>query len=96
MKAIDQFKTGLEHNRTGLGGVAVSVCSAHPDVLRATFRTAIKYETFALIESTSNQVDQYGGYTGMRQGEGVRRGQRPAEEGRFAEEGIVLGGDTGG
>lgn len=43
-----------------------SVCSAHPMVIEATFVHALRHGTpFALIEATSNQVNQYGGYTGM-------------------------------
>ena len=43
-----------------------SVCSAHPLVIEATFGHALRHDaSFALIEATSNQVNQYGGYTGM-------------------------------
>ena len=93
MHAIDQFMDGIERNRSGQGGAAVSVCSAHPDVLRATFRTALAHDTFALIESTSNQVDQYGGYTGMRPGDFVGLVHGLAKEEGFPTERILLGGD---
>jgi len=43
-----------------------SVCSAHPLVIEAAMRQAIDDGTPLLIEATSNQVDQFGGYTGMR------------------------------
>ncbi len=44
----------------------VSVCSAHPLVIEATFLHALRSGApFALIEATSNQVNQDGGYTGM-------------------------------
>jgi D-tagatose-1,6-bisphosphate aldolase subunit GatZ/KbaZ len=43
-----------------------SVCSAHPLVIEAAFAHALRHGSpFALIEATSNQVNQYGGYTGM-------------------------------
>jgi D-tagatose-1,6-bisphosphate aldolase subunit GatZ/KbaZ len=43
-----------------------SVCSAHPLVIEATLRHALRSRApFALIEATSNQVNQDGGYTGM-------------------------------
>lgn len=42
-----------------------SVCSAHPLVVEAAVRQAMADDTFVLIEATSNQVDQFGGYTGM-------------------------------
>jgi D-tagatose-1,6-bisphosphate aldolase subunit GatZ/KbaZ len=43
-----------------------SVCSAHPLVIAAACRHAVKSNApFVLIEATSNQVNQDGGYTGM-------------------------------
>ncbi len=41
-----------------------SVCSAHPDVIHETLRLARRFGVPALIESTCNQVNQFGGYTG--------------------------------
>lgn len=93
MKAIEQFKKLLDDNRAGRGGAVVSVCSAHPFVLRALFRTALDYESFALIESTSNQVDQYGGYTGMRPSDFARLARGLAEEEGFPPDRVLLGGD---
>ena len=52
------------HKQTGRGGI-VSVCSAHPEVIRAAADIAQSCGALLLIESTSNQVDQFGGYTGM-------------------------------
>ena len=43
-----------------------SACSAHPLVVEAVLRHAKKHSSVALIEATSNQVNQDGGYTGMR------------------------------
>lgn len=93
MNALDEFVAQLERNRSGQGGVAVSVCSAHPLVLRAAFRSARRYDTFALIESTSNQVDQYGGYTGMRPADFAALVNKIAAEEGFPAERILLGGD---
>ena len=42
------------------------MCSAHPLVLEAALRVAVRTGGLALIEATSNQVNQDGGYTGMR------------------------------
>jgi len=43
-----------------------SVCSAHPLVIEAALSHAKAHDApFALIEATSNQVNQDGGYTGM-------------------------------
>jgi D-tagatose-1,6-bisphosphate aldolase subunit GatZ/KbaZ len=50
--------------RTAPAGIA-AICSAHPWVLEAAVREAAESWAPALIESTSNQVNQFGGYTGM-------------------------------
>ena len=42
-----------------------SVCSAHPWVLEAAMRQVLTGSGPLLIEATCNQVNQYGGYTGM-------------------------------
>ena len=93
MNALDEFVAQLERNRSGQGGVAVSVCSAHPLVLRAAFRSGLRFDTFALIESTSNQVDQYGGYTGMKPADFAALVNKIAAEEGFPAERILLGGD---
>ena len=43
-----------------------SVCSADRFVLEAAIQQAVRDQTVVLIESTCNQVNQFGGYTGMR------------------------------
>lgn len=93
MSATSKFLELKNANRQGRGGVAVSVCSAHPLVLRAALRTAKRHNTFALIESTSNQVDQYGGYTGMTPPQFVSMANSLATEERFPFSEILLGGD---
>ena len=43
-----------------------SICSAHPVVIQTAIRRAVgDKETTLLIEATCNQVNQFGGYTGM-------------------------------
>lgn len=42
-----------------------SICSAHPIVIEAAMRVALESGQAVLIEATSNQVNQDGGYTGM-------------------------------
>ncbi len=51
------------HYRDGSG--LPSVCSAHPMVLEAGVAMALADGAPLLIEATSNQVDQFGGYTGL-------------------------------
>ncbi|MHA3914403.1 D-tagatose-bisphosphate aldolase, class II, non-catalytic subunit [Halovulum sp. GXIMD14793] len=70
-----------------------SVCSAHPQVLTATLAHGKDHEGPVLIEATCNQVNQDGGYTGIRpQQFRDRVGQIAAQEG-CENERIILGGD---
>ncbi len=54
---------------------------------------AQKDDSFVLIESTSNQVDQYGGYTGMTPAKFVTFIRNIAEKIDFPFHHVVLGGD---
>ena len=52
-------------NREGAAVALPSICSAHPDVIEASLRLAGRLGEPLLIEATSNQVNQFGGYTGL-------------------------------
>jgi len=67
-----------------------SVCSAHPWVLKAAMQ---KKSGKLLIEATCNQVNQFGGYTGMTPVDFIRYVRGIAEENKFPFENIILGGD---
>jgi D-tagatose-1,6-bisphosphate aldolase subunit GatZ/KbaZ len=56
----------VRRHKAGAGVGIASVCSAHPLVIEATLRQAAHNGGIALIEATSNQVNQDGGYTGLR------------------------------
>lgn len=83
---VAQHKMG---NRKGI----YSVCSAHPLVLEAALRFALGKQTSLLIEATSNQVDQYGGYTGMTPVGFRDYVFKLAESLNFPADNIILGGD---
>jgi len=70
-----------------------SVCSAHCPVLQAAMAQAMVDQSVLLIESTSNQVDQFGGYTGMTPADFVRYAKQIASAMGFPWEAVVLGGD---
>jgi D-tagatose-1,6-bisphosphate aldolase subunit GatZ/KbaZ len=53
------------HKRGAPVGV-YSLCSAHPLVIEAALREAQANDAPLLVEATSNQVNQFGGYTGMK------------------------------
>ncbi|MBS0449340.1 MAG: D-tagatose-bisphosphate aldolase, class II, non-catalytic subunit [Proteobacteria bacterium] len=70
-----------------------SVCSAHPLVIEAAMQQALEDESSLLIEATSNQVDQFGGYTGMRPPDFIRFVADIAARVGFDTERIIFGGD---
>lgn len=65
MTANEAFLDVLARNRAGERAGVFSVCSAHRAVISAAVEQARDDDSFVCIESTSNQVNQYGGYTGM-------------------------------
>jgi len=89
-------RTLLELVRRHRAGEAVgiySVCSAHPLVLRAALQHAHAIGGQALIEATSNQVNQEGGYTGLRPAGFRDVVCRMADETGLPRERLLLGGD---
>jgi D-tagatose-1,6-bisphosphate aldolase subunit GatZ/KbaZ len=70
-----------------------SVCCAHPLVLGAALRFAKRTGSLLLVEATSNQVNQDGGYTGMRPVDFRDRLLSIATEVGLPHDRVVLGGD---
>ena len=66
-----------------------SICSAHPWVLE----TALKGDGPVLIESTCNQVNQFGGYTGMMPKAFASFVRGIADQNGFPSSRLILGGD---
>jgi D-tagatose-1,6-bisphosphate aldolase subunit GatZ/KbaZ len=91
--ARDTFLEIVANNRKiGAKGI-FSVCSANEDVLEACFLQAKEDDSILLIEATSNQVDQYGGYTGMKPADFAGFVYAIAAKIGFPKEMILLGGD---
>lgn len=86
LSLIEQHKKG---NAIGI----YSVCSAHPLVLEAAITQATIDNQLLLIEATSNQVNQFGGYTGMTPQNFADHVLSLAKSLNFPTEKIVLGGD---
>jgi len=68
-------------------------CTANETVLRVCMERAKISDTPLIIEATANQVNQYGGYTGMRPQDYVDFIYALAKEEEFPVERIILGGD---
>ncbi len=101
---LDEF---LQAQKRGEVRGIPSICSAHPWVLKAAIQETLKVsmshhhqedekaETFRvlLVESTCNQVNQFGGYTGMTPADFVRFVQGIAAGNGLPPERLMLGGD---
>ncbi|MFD0139153.1 D-tagatose-bisphosphate aldolase, class II, non-catalytic subunit [Streptomyces sp. NPDC127159] len=85
-EVVRRQKAGESHGIT-------SVCSAHPLVIEASVRQALASGSTLLVEATSNQVDQYGGYTGMRPEDFRELVHGIATEHGLPLDRVVLGGD---
>ena len=70
-----------------------SVCSAHPLVLEAAVLQTLEDAGYLLVEATSNQVDQFGGYTGMTPIDFRELVLGIAGRCGLPEDRVVLGGD---
>ncbi|MBF0196591.1 MAG: D-tagatose-bisphosphate aldolase, class II, non-catalytic subunit [Planctomycetes bacterium] len=93
MCARDSFIQLLKDNRAGKGTGIYSICSAHATVLEACMEQATADGSMLLIESTSNQVDQFGGYTGMKPADFVAYVKKIADKCNFPMDKVLLGGD---
>jgi D-tagatose-1,6-bisphosphate aldolase subunit GatZ/KbaZ len=83
----------LRRHRAGEPVGITSVCSAHPLVIEAAARQAESDAGLLLVEATSNQVDQYGGYTGLRPADFAALVYRIVDEVGLPRTRVVLGGD---
>lgn len=90
MKALLEL---VRRHRRGEPVGVCSVCSAHPLALRAALEHARSSGGHALIEATSNQVNQEGGYTGLRPAQFRDRVLGLADASGLPRERVLLGGD---
>jgi len=84
------LRDGWRHGR--VRGI-YSVCSAHPLVLWAAMEEAREAGTPLLVEATCNQVNQFGGYTGMKPADFLTFLRGLAKSAGLPENDLILGGD---
>ncbi|USI74806.1 D-tagatose-bisphosphate aldolase, class II, non-catalytic subunit [Sphingomonas morindae] len=88
------IRTLIERHKRGERVGVPSICSAHPLVIEAGFRHALRTGApLVLIEATSNQVNQDGGYTGMVPAAFRTFVETIARAAGFPLDRLVLGGD---
>ena len=93
MRRLPALKQIVASSRAGQHAGVPSFCTAHPETLRAIFRTFRDTSSPVLIEATCNQVNQDGGYTGMTPIDFRRFVHDLAREAGIGADRIILGGD---
>lgn len=83
----------LERRRKGEKCGIASICSANEMVLEASMERAKLLNQPVLIEATANQVNQFGGYTGMVPTDFYKMTIDIARRVGVSEDNIILGGD---
>ena len=83
----------ISKNRQGQRVGLPSFCTANEAVLRATLKLAVAHDLPVLIEATCNQVNQDGGYTGMKPADFVSWLNELAQQAGVRSGQLLLGGD---
>jgi len=83
----------IRRNRANEKRGVYSICSAHPDVIHAGLKQGVADRSLVLIESTSSQVNQFGGYTGQTPEQFARQVRAGAQQAGVPQKLLVLGGD---
>ncbi|HTR26908.1 MAG TPA: class II D-tagatose-bisphosphate aldolase, non-catalytic subunit [Terriglobales bacterium] len=91
--ASRQLADRLQENRAGKPVGVYSICSANRFVLEAGMLQAMRDDSSLLIESTSSQVNQFGGYTGQTPSQFVTFVKELASGIGLPAERILFGGD---
>lgn len=90
---MNKLKQIITKQKAGQAVGIYSACSANEYVIEAVIIRAKQDDACALIEATANQVDQYGGYTGMKPEDFKNFVFEIAKKHDFNLENLYLGGD---
>jgi D-tagatose-1,6-bisphosphate aldolase subunit GatZ/KbaZ len=93
MKNVHPLKEIIEKQKKGIPAGICSVCSANEYVIEAAMERALTEGTNVLIEATANQVNQFGGYTGMKPADFMEFALSIAKKTGLPADRIILGGD---
>lgn len=83
----------MEKRRQGIKCGIPSYCTANPLVLETVLKRAKMLDAPVLIEATANQVNQYGGYTGMLPADFYHMVSEMAAKIGVPEHHVILAGD---
>ena len=91
--AANLLRETIEERSRGVATGVYSACTANPLAIEACMRRSAAADHFVVIEATANQVNQYGGYTGMQAHDYSALVYAIGERCGLARDRIVLGGD---
>ena len=83
----------IERRKNGIHSGVPSFCCANKIVIEAILEQSKRFDDQVLIEATSNQVNQFGGYMGMTPADFRDYTYGIADKIGFDREKIILGGD---
>ena len=90
---MNYLKSIVANQKKGIHAGCYSACTANKWVIEAVLEKAKELDTFAVIEATANQVNQFGGYTGMNPQDYKDMVFQIAEKVGIDKNKIILGGD---
>lgn len=83
----------IQRNRRGEKLGVYSICSAHPSVIDASLQQVLADRSFLVLESTSSQVNQFGGYTEQTPAQFAAFVRSAAQRVGLPAQMLILGGD---
>jgi len=92
-EAGGRLRAILAGNRKSGKGGTYAVCSAHVAVIEAAVQQSLQDGSILHVESTSSQVNQFGGYSGSRPDQFAHFIRSAAKKAGLPGERILLGGD---
>ncbi len=91
---MDALREMLAKRKKGMKYAGIpSFCTASDLVIEACLKQAVRFDDYVLVEATANQVNQFGGYTGMKPADYRDFVYKIADGIGFPRERIILGGD---
>src|SRR3954449_10309818 len=91
--AAQQLRHIFSRNRSGERVGTYAVCSAHPAVLESSVIQAVEDGSILHVESTSSQVNQLGGYTGLTPAQFAQSIRELAARFGLSADKVLLGAD---
>lgn len=90
---MDYMRSLIAKSKQGLLSGIPSYCTANELVIEACLEQGKRFGDSILIEATANQVNQFGGYTGMKPADFKKFVYKIADKVGFPREKVILGGD---